>query len=59
MISVKFYQQFLPKYIFILVSQARKNTPALNLHLKVFTKLHDSSCKNTKFLSISGGTSVT
>ena len=33
-------------------------SPALNLRLKVFTKLHDSSCKNTKFFSFWGGTSL-
>ena len=27
------------------------SSPALNLRLKVFTKLHDPSCKNTKFSS--------
>ena len=29
--------------------------PALNLHQKVFTKLHDSTFKNTKFSSFWGG----
>ena len=32
------------------------SVPVLNLHLKVFAKLHDSSFKNTKFPSFSGGT---
>ena len=65
MILAKFYQKFLPKYK-ILVSQAQRTvfffffypSPALNLHLKVFTKLHDFSCKNTKFSSFWGGTSL-
>ena len=61
MILAKFYQKFLPKCK-ILVSQAQRTvffypSPALNLHLKVFTKLHDFSCKNTKFSSFWGGTS--
>ena len=32
-------------------------SPALNLHLKVFAKLHNSCCKNTQFSSFWGGTS--
>ena len=58
MILAKLYQNFLPNCK-ILVSQAQRtvfySSPALNLHLKVFTKFHDFSCKNTKFSSFSGG----
>ena len=59
MIPAKFYQKFLQKYK-ILVRQAQStvffhSSPSLNLRLKVFTKLHDSSCKNTKFSSFWGG----
>ena len=59
MILPKLYQIFLASCK-ILVSQAPKNcvfypSPALNLRLKVFTKLHDFSCKNTKFSSFSSG----
>ena len=48
-----FYQKFLPKSK-ILISQAHFSA-ALNLCLKVFTKLRDSSFKNTKFSDLSGG----
>ena len=54
-------QKFLPKCK-ILVSQVPSkelhffySSSALNLSLKVFTKLHDSSCKNAKFSSFLGG----
>ena len=61
MIPAKFHQKFLPKYK-IFVSQVQRTVffyslPALNLCLKVFTKLHDSNCKNTEFSSSWGGTS--
>ena len=50
---------FFPKWQ-ILVSQAQRTmffypSPTLKLHLKVFTKLRDFSCKNTKFSSFPGG----
>ena len=41
MIVAEIYQKFLPNI--------------QTLHLKLFTKLHDLSCKNTKFSSFSGG----
>ena len=55
MILAKFYQKFLPKCK-IWLSQAQRTvffytSPALNVHLEVFTKLHDSGFKNTKFSS--------
>ena len=58
LIPAKFYQKFLLKYK-ILLSQAHRtmffySSPALNLHLKVFTKLHNSHCKTTKFSSFKG-----
>ena len=59
MILAKFYQKFLLKSK-TLVSPRNYffySSPALNLRLKVFTKLHDSSGKNTKFSSFWGGTS--
>ena len=58
MILAKLYQKFLPKCN-ILASQAQRTVffyplPALNLRLKVFTKLHDFSSKNTTFSSFWG-----
>ena len=61
MILAKFYQNFLPKCK-ILVSQAQRTvffypSPALNLRLKVFTKLHDLVTKNTNFFQLLRGIS--
>ena len=60
MILAIFYQKFLPKSK-IWVSQTQRTvffytSPAVNLHLEIFTKLHDSSLKNTKFSSFWGST---
>ena len=60
MILGKFYQKFLPKCK-ILVSQAQRIVffpiacSKFAPRLKVFTKLHDFSCRNTKFSSLWGG----
>ena len=58
MILTAFYQKFSPK-MQDLVHQAQKTgfylSPVLNLRLKLFTKLHDSGCRNAKFSSFWGG----
>ena len=56
-IVAKFLPKILPKYK-ILVNQAQRTVFfALNLHLKVFTKLNDFSSTNTQISSSWGGTS--
>ena len=63
MILAKFYEKFSPKYK-ILVRKAQRTVvfffflliACSKFCLKVFTKLHDSSCKNTKFSTFWGGT---
>ena len=60
MILAKFYQKISPK-MQNFGQSGPKNcfffypSPALNLRLKVFAKLRDSSCKSTKFSSFWGG----
>ena len=65
MILAKFYPKFLPKGK-LWVSQVHRTgffffffytLRALNLHQKIFTKLHNSSFQNTTFSSFWGGTS--
>ena len=61
MILAKYFQKFLPQMQNLGQSDPNNcffySSSALNLHLQVFTKLHGSISKNTKFPTSQGGTS--